>query len=109
MNRALLFAVLAFLPSALRAEELGTFTLMEGSVRVLRGTAVLRGVEGMRFQNGDIVETASPGFVQAEFSSGTIAAIGPSTRVLLRTSGGPELVLISGWVKGETISGNYRL
>ena len=108
MNRALLVA-LVLLPFALNAEELGTFTLMEGSVRVLRGTAVLRGVEGMRFQNGDIVETTSPGFVQAEFSSGTIAAIGPSTRVLLRNAGGPELVLMSGWVKGETASGNYRL
>jgi hypothetical protein len=111
MNRALLFAVLAFLPSALRAEELGTFTLMEGSVRILRGTMVLRGVEGMRFQNGDIVETSSPGFVQAEFSGGTIAAIGPATRVWIHGSGSQrDLVLMSGWVKGETTGGGgtYR-
>jgi len=111
MNRALLFAVLALLPSALRAEELGTFTLMEGSVRVLRGTMVLHGVEGMRFQNGDIVETSTPGFVQAEFSGGTIAAIGPSTRVWIHGSGSQrDLVLMSGWLKGETSAGTgtYR-
>jgi len=86
--------------------------MIEGSVRVLRGTTVLmvdRRLEGMRFHNNDIVETGSPGFVQAEFSGGTIAAIGPSTRVLIRTSGGPELVLMSGWVKGETSTGGYRL
>ena len=86
--------------------------MIEGSVRVLRGTNVLivdRRLEGMRFQPNDIIETSSPGFVQAEFSGGTIAAIGPSTRVLLRNSGGPELVLMSGWVKGETSNGSYRL
>jgi hypothetical protein len=112
MNRAFLFAVLAILPSALRAEELGTFTLMEGSARVLRGTMVLHGVEGMRFQNGDIVETSAPGFVQAEFSGGAILAIGPSTRVWIHGSGSQrDLVLMSGWVKAETGAGGgtYRL
>lgn len=112
MNRALLFAALALLPNALHAQEMGAFTLLEGSVRVLRGTAVFRGVEGMRFQSGDIVETASPGFVQAEFSGGTIAAIGPATRVWIRGTGGErDLVLMSGWVKAETPpnGGTYRL
>jgi hypothetical protein len=111
MNRILLFA-LVLLPSALHAQGAGTFTMIEGSIRVLRGTSVFvadRKMEGMRLQNNDIVETSSPGFVQVEFSGGTIAAIGPSTRVLLRSSGGPELVVMSGWVKGETSAGSYRL
>jgi|SRR5579885_2923374 hypothetical protein len=112
MNRALLFAALVLLPNTLPAQEMGAFTLLEGSVRVLRGTAVLRGVEGMRFQSGDIVETATPGFVQAEFSAGTIAAIGPATRVWIRGAGGErDLVLMSGWIKTETPPnpGTYRL
>jgi len=111
MNRPLLFAALVLLPWTLHAQELGTFTLLEGSVRVLRGTAVLHGVEGMRFHNNDIVETGSPGFIQAEFSGGAIAAIGPATRVWIRSAGaGRDLILMTGWVKGETPpgSGNYR-
>jgi len=111
MNRALLFATLALLPVTLHAQEMGAFTLLEGSVRVLRGTAVLRGVEGMRFQSGDILETGTPGFVQAEFSGGTIAAIGPATRVWIHAAGAErDLVLMSGWVKAETPAGGgtYR-
>jgi hypothetical protein len=111
MNRALLFSALTLFSSALRAQELGTFTLLEGSVRVLRGTAVLRGVEGMRFQSGDIVETGTPGFVQAEFSGGSIAAIGQATRVWIHGGGATRnMVLMSGWVKGETSpsGGAYR-
>jgi hypothetical protein len=108
MHRALLVFLLWLLPTAARAEELGTFTMLEGSVRVIRGTAVLRAVEGMRFENGDIVETGSPAFVQAEFAAGTIAAIGPSTRVWVHKSG--EMMLMSGWLKGESGQGGggYR-
>jgi hypothetical protein len=112
MHRALIISILALLPTTTVAEELGTFTLLEGSVRVIRGTGVLRAVEGMRFESGDIVETSSPAFVQAEFASGTIAAIGPSTRVWLHSgaSKGNELILMSGWLKGEIGQGGggYR-
>lgn len=108
MLRALLVFLLSLLPTAARAEELGTFTLLEGSVRVIRGTAVLRAVEGMRFETGDIVETGSPAFVQAEFVAGTIAAIGPSTRVWVHKGG--EMMLMTGWLKGESGQGGggYR-
>lgn len=108
MHRALLVFLLWLLPIAAPAEELGTFTMLEGSVRVIRGTAVLRAVEGMRFENGDIVETGSPAFVQAEFVGGTISAIGPSTRVWLRKGG--EMIVMSGWLKGESAqgAGGYR-
>ena len=107
MNRA--FAVLAWLclPALVLAQEAGTFTLVEGAPRIIRGTAVLRGVEGMRFQTGDIIETSSPGFLQADFASGAVVAIGPGTRVWVRSAGGKsdtraDLVLMSGWLKGES-------
>lgn len=112
MNRALALLALFLLPLAGAAQELGTFTLVEGSPRLIRGTTVLRASEGVRFQDNDIVETASPGFVQAEFAGGSIVAIGPSTRVLIHSGGGKgaDVVLMSGWLKGENPSdaGGYH-
>ncbi len=112
MNRAFMVLALWLLPSFGAAQEIGTFTLVEGSPRIIRGTAVLRGSEGMRFETGDIVECSAPGFVQAEFPGGAVIAFGPSTRVWIRTAGakGTELVLMSGWLKGEipASGGAYR-
>jgi hypothetical protein len=112
MNRAFIVLALLLLPSLGAAQEIGTLTLVEGSPRVIRGTTVLRGSEGMRFQTGDIIECSAPGFVQAEFPGGSVVALGPSTRVWIRTAGGKgtELVLMSGWLKGENPSsgGGYR-
>ncbi len=104
MNRVFvgLALFLSSLPGA--AQEIGTFTLVEGSPRIIRGISVLRGVEGMRFQTGDILETSSPGFVQAEFNGGAIVAIGPGTRVWIHSAGGKDLALMSGWLKGENSS-----
>lgn len=106
MNRALIVLALLLLPRPGATQEIGTFTLVEGSPRVIRGATVLRASEGVRFQTGDIVETSAPGFVQAEFAGGPIVAIGPATRVWIHTgaSKGAELVLMSGWLKGENPS-----
>ena len=110
------YAVLASLlllsllqPLAL-AQEIATLTLVEGSLRVIRGTAAMQGGEGVRLHGGDILETSPSGFAQVEFVGGTVAALGPSTRVYLLHSAGSgskrgdasELVLLSGWLKGET-------
>jgi hypothetical protein len=116
----LLLTILLF-PLSLAAQEIGTVTLVEGALRVIRGTIVLQGIEGMRLQEGDILESSDPGFTQMEFAKGTIVAIGASTRVFLLHSragsmGGKmrdtvaEVVVLSGWFKGETRSsaGAYR-
>ncbi len=65
---------------------------------------MLQCVEGMKLRPGDILESAAPGFAQLEFSGGTIAAIGPASRVYLfrAAANGGDLVLSSGWLKGET-------
>lgn len=107
MNRALAVLALLLLPLIGAAQELGTFTLVEGSPRVIRGATVLRASEGVRFQNGDILETSAPGFVQAEFAGGSIIAIGPSTRVFIRSAAGKgaDLTLMTGWLKGESPAG----
>ena len=105
---------LALLTLSAAAQEIGTATLVEGSPRVIRGTTVLQGVEGMRVRQGDIIETPDPAFVQLECDGGGIVALGPSTRLFLfRFTGGrgvpnstntsaAEFVLLSGWLKGES-------
>src|ERR1700740_1036090 len=104
----LLLSLLPLQPRAL-AQEIATLTMVEGPLRLIRGTTVLQGAEGVRLHAGDILETSPSGFVQAEFVGGTVAALGPSTRVFVfRVSGSggkrgdaSQLVLLSGWLKGE--------
>jgi hypothetical protein len=99
---AWLLAVLLF-PQFMVAQE-ATATLLEGTVWVIRGATVLQCAEGMRLRQGDMLETMTPAFAQLEFSGGTIAAIGPASRAFLfrATGTGGDLVLLSGWLKGET-------
>lgn len=105
----------ALLPIQATAQEIGTATLVEGGLRVIRGTTVLQGAEGMRVRQGDIIETPDSAFVQLEGDGGGIVALGPSTRMFLfRYTGGgrgaapnmqnsaAEFVLLSGWLKGES-------
>jgi hypothetical protein len=118
MNPVLqLLVILLLLPVPAAAQEIGTVTLVEGALRVIRGAAVLQGVEGMRLHQGDMLESSDPGFAQLEFAKGTIVALGASTRLFLFSAGAgrtgdnvkekanaAELVMLSGWLKGETRS-----
>jgi hypothetical protein len=121
MNPALaLLTVFLVLTLPATAQEIGTLTLVEGPLRLIRGATVLRGAEGVRLHPGDIIESSDPGFVQLEFDGGTIVALGGSTRVLLfshaagrnpgKLGNAAELVLLSGWLKGESgpNAGTYR-
>jgi hypothetical protein len=116
MNRLLLSLAL-LLPLPLAAQEIGALTLVEGHPRLIRGTTILQGAEGVRLRKGDIIESSDPGFVQLEFAEGTVVALGASSRLFIfnyvsgRTSGEPEnkanvadLVLLTGWLKGEVNS-----
>jgi len=106
---ALLFSLLAG-PAV--AQDAGTVTFLEGSLRIIRGTAVLQAAEGSRVRQGDILESSEKGFAQMEFTDGAIAAIGPSSRMYIfrhRAGGSPggsaageEFVLLSGWLKAES-------
>jgi hypothetical protein len=103
------------------APGVGSATFVEGSLRLIRGTGVLHGAEGMRLRQGDILETSDKGFVQLEFAGGTVVALGPSSRLyILRHGGGgaagkagtsaAEFVLLAGWLKAESnaSTGTYR-
>jgi hypothetical protein len=108
------------LPAPPAAQALGLVTLLEGSLRVIRGTTTFQGAEGMSLRQGDIIESSDQGFVQLEFTNGAIIALGPSSRMyILQESAGEtkgehtvalELVMLNGWFKSEFASGKrlYR-
>jgi len=99
--RFLVAWLLLCLPAA--AQEIGTVTFIEGSMRLLRGAASWRGVEGMKLSRGDIIETSGQGFAQLELPGGVVVALGPSTRVYFFSQAGriAEVVVLGGWLKGE--------
>ena len=111
--KSLLVALVLFpmLPIFAVAQEGGTVTFVESALRVIRGATVYLGAEGVRLRQGDILENGEGGFAQLELSGGTIAVLGPSSRIFLfRLGSGAEIVLLSGWLKGEggTSSGVFR-
>jgi hypothetical protein len=113
-RRFFLFLILLpLLPLSAASQEVGTLTLLKDSpLRVIRGCSVLMGVEGMKLRQGDILEAGPAGTsqTQLEFAGGAVVELGPSTRVFLFSQSGSaaELVLVNGWLKGETTSGSYR-
>jgi hypothetical protein len=118
LSRMLLFLSLLPIPAA--GQGIGSVTLMEGSLRVVRGTTVFQAAEGMRLRQGDILESSEKGFAQLEFVGGAIVALGPASRLYIfrhgqgGKAGGEtnevDLVLLSGWLKGESKAGagSYR-
>jgi hypothetical protein len=106
----ILLVVVLLLSFSALAQDIGTVTLLDQKLRIIRGTTVLQGAEGVRLRQGDIIETAEAGFAQLEFRGGTIVALGPSSRLFLfrHGSNGAELVLLSGWLKGESSASTSR-
>lgn len=111
-----IFALSFFLVSMsalAQAQEIGTVTLLRDSpLHLIRGYSMFQGAEGMKLRQGDILETGSAPTAQAqlEFSGGAVVELGPSSQVyILSQSGGTaDIVLLSGWLKGETTAGSYR-
>jgi hypothetical protein len=111
MNALVVALVLfAMLPVSAVGQEGGTVTFVESALRVIRGATVYVGAEGVRLRQGDILENGEGGFAELELSGGTIVVLGPSSRMFLfRLGSGAEIVLLSGWLKGEAgSSGAYR-
>jgi len=111
--RCLLPALVLMAAMQGHAQDAGTVTLLKDTpLRVIRGAAVLEGVEGMRLRQGDFLETGPAGTAQAqlEFPGGAIVELGPSSQVLLfsLSANGAEMVVAAGWLKGETTAGTYR-
>jgi len=103
-------ALLLLLPASLLAQRIGTLTVVEGDLRIIRNTAVLRESQGARIEWGDILETGGRGFAQVECETGAIVALGSSSQLFFFSHSGSagatggEIVLLSGWLKSETTS-----
>ena len=113
----LLLLVLLLFPLSARTQEAGTVTLVEGGLRLIRGTSVLQAAESIRLRAGDILESTDSGFAQLEFPGGAVVALGPSSRLFLlsdragRSGDKPAvMLLLTGWLKGELgpNGGTYR-
>jgi hypothetical protein len=110
LGMALMVSWLLPIPAA--AQDVGTVTLIEGPLRIIRGAEVFQTVEGVQLRQGDMIETADGGFAQLEFVGGGIVALGPASRAYILRHGagkksggdaaGTELVLLSGWLKGQS-------
>ena len=112
----LLLVVLLFSLAA-RTQEAATVTMVEGRLRLIRGTSVMQAAESMRLRAGDILESADPGFAQLEFPGGAVVALGPASHLLLLSDRAARdgdkaatMVLLTGWLKGELgpNAGAYR-
>jgi hypothetical protein len=95
------------------SQEVGTLTLLKDSpLHLIRGISVLTGIEGMRLRAGDILQTGPAGTAQTqlELSCGAIIELGPSSQLFLfsHSATATGLVLLTGWLKGETTSCSYR-
>jgi hypothetical protein len=93
------------LPLQVFAQTVGKITFIEGKLRVIRGVAVLPGVQGAAVDMADIIETMKPGFALVEFSDGTVIALGDATRLMLSPAGKagtPEILLLDGWLKMQS-------
>jgi len=122
MNFLRIASALLLWPLPAAVPGIGSATFLEGSLRLLRGTSVLQGAEGLRIRQGDIFETSDKGFVQLEFTGGTVVALGPSSRLYILRQGeghlagktgsqiAGEFVLLGGWLKAESNGGEgaYR-
>src|SRR5262245_32643629 len=89
--------------SAVAADVAGTITILDGEALITRGAGRWRAAEGVRLQQGDIVETGDAAFAQVELVEQTVMAIGPNARIMI---GGPvrlkaerTLYALGGWFK----------
>ena len=93
---------------ALAAEPPAAITLLEGQAALLRGTVRYALAEGVRLQNGDIVELGDKGTAQIEFADGCILSLGPKARFYIggltsrgaaKGGGISDFYLMQGWSK----------
>jgi len=90
------------------AQDFATATMIEGPLKIIRGTTLLQASEGVRLRPGDIVMTSDSGFAQLEFAKGPIVALGPATQAYVLSRAGSEatdLVMLNGWLKAESHAG----
>ncbi|HEU5294095.1 MAG TPA: hypothetical protein VFU71_04845 [Burkholderiaceae bacterium] len=98
-----LWAVLTAAGGAAAADVIGMITILDGDALITRAAGRWRAAEGVRLQQGDIVETGDAAFAQIELVEQTVLSVGPNARIML---GGPvrlkaekTLYALGGWFK----------
>lgn len=93
--------LLSFAASA--ATEIGAVTLVDGSVRLLRGATWYKVVAGARVEEADIVEASDRAQAQIEFAAGPIAGLVGTGKAYLApaaTRTAPAILNVpNGWLK----------
>jgi hypothetical protein len=99
----LLCAALFAAGGAMAADVAGTITILDGEALITRAAGRWRAAEGVRLQQGDILEMGDGAFAQVELVEQTVLAVGPNARVMI---GGPvrlkaerTLYALGGWFK----------
>ena len=90
-----------------RAAEAGIATIVEGDATMLRGTSWLKLADGVRIQEGDVIEAAASAALQVELFDGSSFGLqGPATLYIAslpsrdgKLTGAAEFYLAKGWLK----------
>jgi hypothetical protein len=90
-----------------RAAEGGIATIVEGDATMLRGTSWFKLAEGVRIQEGDVIEAVATTSLQVElFDGGSFGVQGPATLYIAtlpsrdgKLTGAAEFYLPKGWLK----------
>jgi hypothetical protein len=109
-----LAALLAALPAWCAAASIGTVTIVDGDVAVLRDAQRFAAAEGLRLRDDDILLTASDTrFARIELTDGTALDLGADTELLLQPGAGGSLgerattlYLARGWLKVSAGTGS---
>jgi hypothetical protein len=96
-------AFLMFSSASVLGQTVGTLTVAEGGVDLVRGTTAYTAAQGVRLQNGDMLAVGLKGQAQIEFEDGAILNLTRGSRALLLAAQGantePGVALKSGWAK----------
>jgi len=84
-------------------QAVGTLTVVEGSLQLVRGSTTYAAAQGVALQNGDMLALDPKGQAQIEFADGAVLNLSRGTRALLlspQSAGGESgVALQSGWAK----------
>jgi hypothetical protein len=111
---ASVLGLLAALPAWCAAASIGTVTIVDGDLTVLRDTQRFAATEGLRLRDDDILRTAADTrFARIELTDGTALDLGADTELLLQPGAGGSLgerattlYLARGWLKVSAGNGS---
>jgi hypothetical protein len=85
------------------AQPLGTLSVAEGSVYLIRGTSLYTPAAGIRIHEGDILRTEPGALAEVQFTDATLLSLGPDTRLMVvafsPAAADAAVAALSGWFK----------